>query len=311
MEHYGANLPIHPDKLSLTFDVNDPCIPYIDYETKVEMHYSALCEVNRQNRLKEIIAIYENTLKEYNKRRIFEQNIKRTFFHAKSLDEAQLEVWRKYLEFEENEGIYDKIVLLYERCIVPLCYYAEFWERYANFINKHHGNDAARKIYQRGINQFLKKRPDLYLTQGHFEESCGNINEARNFYKLVYEHIVPGLFDAIFRHLNLEKRLGNYELVENLYDMVFSLANESGQDTLVVFVSVHYASYQLYTKNNPKKMIEIYEKALKDIRSKKSLYLVYIQALNQIKNSEERLQNTKKTYELAISEESEVIYIYE
>ena len=58
-------------------------------------------------------------------------------------------------------------------------------------------------------------------------------------------------------------------------------------------------------------MIEIYENALKDIKSKKSLYLVYIHSLSQVKDQTLRLQNTKKTYERAIGEESEVIFIYE
>lgn len=310
MEHYGATLPPHPDKSTLNIDPNDPCNLYPVYETKVEMHYSALCEVNRQNRLKEIIKTYETTLKEYNKRRTFEQNIKRTFFHAKSLDESQLEVWRKYLEYEENEGNHERIVLLYERCIVPLCYYAEFWERYASYIFKVYGEHAAREIYQRGIMLFTRRRPDLYLAQGHFEETLGKLDEARNFYKKVYIEIVPGSFDGIFRHLNLERRSGNSELVEELYKLAFKISYESGQDTLIMFVSAHYGKYQLYVKNEPMKMIEIYEKALNEITSKKSLYLAYIQALNLVRDRDLALENTRKTYEKAISEKSEVIFIY-
>lgn len=311
MEHYGASLPSQFDKSALQLEPNDPCTVYTDYETKVEMHYSALCEVTRQTRLKEIISVYETTLKEYNKRRIFEQNIKRTFFHAKSLDEAQLEVWRKYLEFEEKEADHEKIVLLYERCIVPLCNYSEFWERYANYIFAQHGEAAARKIFQRGIEKFLSKRPDLYLAQGHFEESLRKLDAARYFYKLVYEKIAPGLFDAIFRHLNLERRAGNLSEVEILYELALKAAEESGQDTLIVFVSSHYAKYQLYTRNNPEKMIEIYEKALAEITGKKALYLAYIQSLSQLRNEETRLNTVKKTFSQAVSESSQVIFIYE
>ena len=151
----------------------------------------------------------------------------------------------------------------------------------------------------------------MYLCQGHFEESLGNLDAARYFYKHVYENIVPGLFDGIFRHLNLERKAKNYELVETLYALTSKIALESGQDTLKMFVSNHYAHYQLYTNKNPEKMIEIYENALKDIKSKKSLYLVYIHSLSQVKDQTLRMQNTKKTYEMAIGEESEVIFIYE
>lgn len=311
MEHYGASLPTHPDKSSLNFDPSDPSTPHLDLETKTEMHYSALCEVNRQIRLKEIITAYEVTLKEYNKRRVFEAGIKRTFFHAKSIDESQLETWRKYLEFEESEGNYERIVLLYERAIVPLCYYSEFWERYAGYIYRVHGEEEARGIYQRGIQKFTKLRPDLYLAQGHFEESLNNLQEARWFYEEVYAKIAPGLFDGIFRHMNLEKRCKNIEKVEQLYQFAFKAAYESEQDTLILFVADHYAKYSLYLKNDPKSMIQIYEKTLSEITSKKSLYLSYIQSLVHEPETEVRLNKTRETYEKAVNENSEVIFIYE
>lgn len=311
MEHYGATLPPHPDKASLNFDPSDPSTVYLDYETKVEMHYSALCEVNRQIRLKEVVNLYESTLKEYNKRRAFEAGIKRTFFHAKSLDEQQLETWRKYLEFEEAEGNYDRIVLLYERAIVPLCYYSEFWERYAGFIYRVHGEEEARAIYQRGIQKFMRHRPELYLAQGYFEETLNNLQEARYFYEQVYKNIAPGLFDGIFRHMNLEKRCKNLEKVEELYQLAFKFAYESEQDTLILFVADHYAKFNLYIKNDSKSMIQIYEQTLSKITSKKSLYLLYIQSLSHEPDTDTRLKKTRETYEKAISENSEVIFIYE
>jgi pre-mRNA-processing factor 39 len=310
MEHYGAFPPAHPDRTSLMFDPSDPRTDQSDYETKVEMHYSALCEVHRQNRLKEIVTTYEANLKEFNKRRLFEAGIKRTFFHAKSLDEQQLEVWRKYLEFEENEGNYEKTVLLYERAVVPLCYYAEFWERYAAFIHKSHGDQPARGIFQRAIQKFLKNRPDLYLAQGHFEETLGNLDVARKFYIQVYEDIAPGLFDGIFRHLNLERRAGNLEIVESLYQKALKFAKMSDQDTLTVFVSQHLANFHIFIKNDPSSAIKIYEEALCSITSRKSLYLSYIESL-QFEETSSRLTKIKETYEKSISESSEVIFIYE
>ena len=111
--------------------------------------------------------------------------------------------------------------------------------------------------------------------------------------------------------MNLERRLGDFETVEELYKLAFSQAYSSGQDTLVLFVSSHYAKFHLYVRNNPEKMIEIYEKALNEISSKKSLYLAYIRSLAHMQDVEIRLESTRKTYEKAISKESEVIFIYE
>ena len=311
MEHYGAASPVHPDKASLIFDPNDPCMTQTDYDTKVEMHFSALCEVNRQNRLNEIIHTYENTLKEYNKRRAFEAGVKRTFFHAKSIDEQQLGVWRKYLEFEENEGSYDKIVLLYERCVVPLCCYAEFWERYALFLYKVHGEEAARTLYQRAIQKFMKSRPDLYLAQGRFEETLGYVDKAREFYVKVYKDIAPGLFDGIFRHLNLERRAGNLQVVESLFNLALDFAKSSEQDSLIEFVSVQYANFNLFIKNDPDASIRVLEEVICLISSRKSLYLAYIQSLQHEKDLQVRLEKIRNTYEKAVGNSSEVIVIYE
>lgn len=311
MEHYGALKPGQDDKASLNFDPKDPCMTQTDFDAKLEMHYSALCEVNRQIRLKEIVKTYENTLKEFNKRRGFEAGIKRTFFHAKSIDEQQLEVWRKYLDYEENEGNYEKILLLYERCIVPLCYYAEFWDKYAWFLYRAHGEEAARELFQRAIQKFMKSRPELYLAQGHFEEVLGHADKAREFYIKVYQEIAPGLFDGIFRHLNLERRAGNLDKVESLFNLALDFAKNSEQDSLIEFISVQYANFNLFIKNDPESSIKVLEEVIGQIGIRKSLCLAYIQSLQHEKQPEVRLEKIRQTYEKAIGDKSEVIFIYQ
>mmetsp|Transcript_18115 Transcript_18115/g.18108 ORF Transcript_18115/g.18108 Transcript_18115/m.18108 type:complete len:450 (+) Transcript_18115:273-1622(+) len=299
MEHYGVNLPPQPESVPL--DKSDPC-----YETKAEMYYSATCEVLRQNRLTEIVKAYEATLKEYNKRKNYELNIKRTFFHAKALDDGQLDNWRKYLEFEESEGDHERIVLLYERCITPTCNYPEFWVRYASYIYKKHGEQQAREIYERANTKFLSRRVGMFIAQGQFEEKLDHFDAARALYKHAYVDLVPGLFDGLFKHLNLEKRAGNLEEVEKLYSQAFQFAETSTQDVLIAFVYQNYAQFQFYTMNRPQKMIELYEEALSKVSSRKSLYLIYIQSLSHLNNEDERLIKIKGTYEKAISDESEL-----
>lgn len=304
MEHYGVNLPPQPE--SYPIDPNDPSKFITDYETKADMYYSATCESLRQVRLKEIVKCYENTLREYNKRKNFELNIKRTFFHAKSLDDSQLDNWRKYLEFEEAEGDYERIVLLYERCITPTCYYPEFWVRYASYYYKKHGESAARELYERANTQFMSKRVGMFIAQGQFEEKLGYLDAARSLYKHTYIDLVPGLFEGLFKHLGLEKRVNNLEEVEKLYEKAFKIAENTSQDGLLAFVYHQYAQYQFYTKNDKQKMIGLYEEALKKISSRKSLYLIYIESMKHLENQDEKMEKIQKTYEKAISDESEL-----
>lgn len=62
--------------------------------------------------------IYCATQSEVQKRWTFEVEIKRPWFHYKPLDEAELVNWRKYLDFEQGEGDKERVVKLYERCLV-------------------------------------------------------------------------------------------------------------------------------------------------------------------------------------------------
>mmetsp|Transcript_15650 Transcript_15650/g.28481 ORF Transcript_15650/g.28481 Transcript_15650/m.28481 type:complete len:554 (+) Transcript_15650:344-2005(+) len=294
MEHYGASLPVAQPVEGL--DTADPFYP-----TKLEMHYSIQCEEAKQVRLREIASRYERTVKEFNKRKGFELTIKRSFFHAKSLDEEQLSNWRKYLEFEESEGDYTRIVLLYERCLMPCSYYAEFWVRYADYIIRVTGEEAARAIYVRANKEFLSRRPDLFLEQGIFEEGLGHLDEARRLYKHVYEKVAPGLFAGLFQHLSLERREKNFEVVDQLYSEAFNIAETSEEPAILTFVTVHYAKYLSLVHGDYRRSLEIYENALRRVTDRKVLYLSYIEALRCEQN---RADKVRQIFERAISETS-------
>lgn len=300
MEHYGAALPVALPVEGL--DTADPCKADTVYVSKVEMHYSIQCEEAKQQRLREIAGRYERTVKEFNKRKGFELTIKRSFFHAKSLDEDQLSNWRKYLEFEEAQGDYTRIVLLYERCLMPCCFYAEFWVRFADFIIRVQGEAAARAIYVRANKEFLSRRPELFLEQGVFEESLGHLDEARRLYKHVYEKVAPGLFAGLFQHLSLERREKNYEVVDQLYSEAFNIAETSEEPAILAFVTTHYAKYLTLVHGDNRRSLDIHENTLRRVKDRKVLYLSYIEALRR--EPQNRVENVKQIFERAISEES-------
>ncbi len=61
------------------------------------------------------------------------QQIKRPYFHVKPLDLKQLNNWREYLDFELEVGDHERIVVLFERCLIACAHYEEFWCRYARY----------------------------------------------------------------------------------------------------------------------------------------------------------------------------------
>ncbi len=46
---------------------------------------------------------------------MFEEKLKRTYFHVKPLDHKQLKTWDQYLDYEIERGDHERIVVLFER----------------------------------------------------------------------------------------------------------------------------------------------------------------------------------------------------
>ncbi|MBA0832112.1 hypothetical protein Goarm_016520, partial [Gossypium armourianum] len=84
--------------------------------------------------LEKYVAIREELYKkakEFNSKILgFETAIRRPYFHARPLNVAELENWHNYLDVIESEGDLNKVVKLYERCLIACASYPEYWIRY-------------------------------------------------------------------------------------------------------------------------------------------------------------------------------------
>ncbi|TRY57930.1 hypothetical protein DNTS_009818 [Danionella cerebrum] len=56
-----------------------------------------------------------------------EHEIKRPYFHVKALEKTQISNWREYLDFELENGTAERVVVLFERCLIACALYEEFW----------------------------------------------------------------------------------------------------------------------------------------------------------------------------------------
>ena len=81
---------------------------------------------------------HEKCEEEVEKRIKFESKIKRHYFHVKPLDLKQLKNWSAYLDFEIEQGNHERIVVLFERCLIPCAKYEEFWIKYAQYLENYH-----------------------------------------------------------------------------------------------------------------------------------------------------------------------------
>ena len=67
----------------------------------------------------------------------------------------------------------DRIVHLYERCLVPCAYYEEFWLRYVRYVSVHCGREETLAVYGRGLRMVGREKSALRLSYAHFPRDQG------------------------------------------------------------------------------------------------------------------------------------------
>lgn len=148
------------------------------------------------------VQIYVSTQNEVAARWQYETNILRSFFHVVYLAEEELVNWRRYLHFEEVEGNTDRIILLYERAVLPTAQYEEFWLRYARWLVASDLIEQARRVLQQGCFAVPIGRTELRIYYAQFEEAQGNYEAAKDIYNIILETL-PNCTQAIVGLANL------------------------------------------------------------------------------------------------------------
>jgi pre-mRNA-processing factor 39 len=225
--------------------------------------------------------VFRVTSEEANTRRTYEKEVlKISYFHVRPLDNAQLVQWDEYLKFEEKQGNRDRIIKLYERCIIPCCNYPKFWFAYIDYIENRsnfvEGKNVveARRIFERATNIFLKKRPELYFAHAVFEEYYGEIDRARQVFEKMRERL-PFHIEGTLRYICLEKRQGNAEKCDSLYRG--AIESPQAEEYHKVFLYIHYGRLaKELMLGDPTKSREVFEEALTKFPSFKDLWLAYV-----------------------------------
>uniref|UniRef100_V9KFW1 Pre-mRNA-processing factor 39 n=1 Tax=Callorhinchus milii TaxID=7868 RepID=V9KFW1_CALMI len=193
------------------FDNDGP--PGDDVEPGIDLNDPAQIVSEIENMRHRIIEIRQETHNhnenEVSRRWTFEEGIKRPYFHVKPLEKAQLKNWKDYLDFEIENGTLERVVVLFERCLVACALYEDFWIKYAKYM-ENHSNEGVRHVYSRACTVHLCKKPMVHLLWAAFEEQQGNINEARRILRSL-EESVPGLAMVRLRRVSLERRHGNID----------------------------------------------------------------------------------------------------
>ncbi|XP_034891480.1 pre-mRNA-processing factor 39-1 isoform X2 [Populus alba] len=201
----------------------------------------------------------------------FENAIRRPYFHVRPLNVAELENWHNYLDMIEREDDFNKVVKLYERCIIACANYTEYWIRYVLCMEACGNMDLANNALARATQVFVKRQPEIHLFAARFKEQNGDIPGARAAYQVVHAEIAPGLLEAITKHANMEHRVGNLEDAFSLYEQAIAIEKGKEHSQVLPALYAQYARFIYLGSKNVEKAREVLVEALENAQFSKPL----------------------------------------
>ncbi|XP_056260839.1 pre-mRNA-processing factor 39 isoform X2 [Seriola aureovittata] len=212
--------------------------------------------------------VFNHNEHEVSKRWAFEEGIKRPYFHVKALEKTQLNNWKEYLDFEIENGTPERVVVLFERCLIACALYEEFWTKYAKYLESY-STDGVRHVYKKACTIHLPKKPAIHLLWAAFEEQQGNVEEARGILKSL-EVAVAGLAMVRLRRVSLERRHGNLEEAEALLREAMESAKNATETS---FYAVKLARQLMKVQRSLSKARKVLLEAIEKDQTSPKLYL--------------------------------------
>ncbi|KAK3741774.1 hypothetical protein QZH41_011386, partial [Actinostola sp. cb2023] len=212
--------------------------------------------------------VYSKLEEEIRRIWVYEEGIKRPYFHVKPLERVQLKNWKDYLDFEIAHGDHGKIVALFERCVIACALYEEFWQKYASYIESH-SLEECHNVYEKACYMHLPRKPNIHLSWAAFEEQQGNQDLSAKILKDL-DVAVPGLTVVKIRRINLERRRGSFENTSLIYQEAME---ETADDEARSFYAVRYARFLAKVLGDSQKASGVLKDAIEKDKLNKRLYL--------------------------------------
>ncbi|WCJ38216.1 Pre-mRNA-processing factor 39-1 [Euphorbia peplus] len=206
----------------------------------------------------------------------YENAIRRPYFHMRPLNIAELENWHNYLDFIEREADLNKVVKLYERCLIACANYPEYWIRYVLCMEACASMDLANNALARATQVFVKRQPEIHLFAARFREQSGDVAGARASYQLLHSEIAPGLLEAVVKHANMEYRLGNPKDAVSLYEQAIAIEKGKEHSQVLPMLYAQYSRFLYLVSVNVEKAREVLVEALEHVPLSKSLLEAFI-----------------------------------
>lgn len=176
-----------------------------------------LMDYTKTKVMKQLTAMHAKCEEAVNKRWIFEDKIRRPYFHTKPLDKFQLRNWEEYLNFEIAEKDYDRTILLFERCVIACAQYEGFWCKYARYVEKYHKEhtkdmNVSIHVQKMKINEEIVSQKETEIEEARVADVKDALDELIG--KIVTEentqNDVKGVMDSLIENLIFVEENDNF-----------------------------------------------------------------------------------------------------
>ncbi|KAH9610318.1 hypothetical protein KSS87_008671 [Heliosperma pusillum] len=243
----------------------------------------------------------------------YETAIRRPYFHVRPLNDAELENWHYYLDFIEGNEDFNKIVKLYERCLVACANYPEFWTRYILCMEGRGSVDLADNALARATQVFVKRQPEMHMFAALIKEQRGDIPGARAAFQLVHTEISPGLLEAIIDHANMERRLGNMEEAFSLYEQAIAIEKGKEHSQTLPILFAQYSRFVYLAHGNAEKARDILTQAVDQIQLSKSFLeaLIHLESIQSLPKRIDYIESLVEKYLSSVADNSDATNVQE
>ncbi|XP_060881346.1 pre-mRNA-processing factor 39-like [Metopolophium dirhodum] len=213
--------------------------PGEDFHQKTEFTEDHIMFLLRIGIINEWHDSHKETGKQFESRKIFEENIRRPHFHVNELDSAEIKNWGNYVKFERRFGRnHERIAYLYERCLITCVYNEEFWLDYLEYlsiIKNMDVTDLLSDVFGRSLS-YHPKSLLLNLKYIDFCETQGLENIADETIRQL-EVDYPDSREVSIKNINLARKYGTLGTVYKHY------LNSSQSKSFSSYIAVRYARF--------------------------------------------------------------------
>ncbi|KAL5236934.1 hypothetical protein ACI65C_004344 [Semiaphis heraclei] len=213
--------------------------PGEDFQQVTEITETMIISLLRVEIIDEWYNVHKQTATEFESRKVFEENIRRPHYHVNELESDQIINWENYIKFERRAGDQERIIFLYERCLIPCVLVERFWLNYIDYLSfvNFDATILLSDVFKRSLFYHPKsfqlniKYSDFCETQGWTEIAVETIVQLETIY--------PDSKEIVIKLLNFARRTqdGRLKILFNHY------LNSSRLKSLTSYIAIKYARF--------------------------------------------------------------------